>query len=443
MISAGPFELRRGEVKNVAVAVVGGTNVHQNPWDFSSLYRYYRPWKYLESLDYSNLAANAVWADWIYDNPGVDSDTDGYAGEYRVCGTDTVWYKGDGVPDMRADGPPQAPRVRVIPSEGRLLIRWNGYYAETTRDQFTNLLDFEGYRVYAGLDNRESALTVLGMYDRENYDRYRWVEQIDGTFRWINESVPFTLDSLRNLYHDPTFDPRRYTRTNPLQVFDSIYYFEPHSYNASSLCCLDGIHKLYPNATDPGTDPSKWTEDDVIYDYGEPLPKYYEYEFVYDNLLPTLQYWVTVTSFDFGFAGGNIPTKESSPLNNLIMELPRTPADTVEKYDLDAYVYPNPWRWDGNYQERGYENRDGTGIPNRERRIHFVNLPKVCKISILSLDGDLIRVIDHNFPEGGAASMHDSWDMITRNTQAVESGLYYYVIESAQRTQIGKFAIIK
>jgi hypothetical protein len=39
--------------------------------------------------------------------------------------------------------------------------------------------------------------------------------------------------------------------------------------------------------------------------------------------------------------------------------------------------------------------------------------------------------------------MHDSWDFITRNTQDVVSGLYYYVVESAERTQIGKFAIIR
>jgi len=443
LISAGPFDMRAGESKTIALAVVGGTDVHVNPWDFSSYYRLYDPSPYYRTLNFSNLALNARWAGWIYDNPGVDTDGDGYRGEYRVCGVDTTWYRGDGVADFRADGPPQSPMLRVIPSEGKLTIRWNGYYTETQRDPFTNLLDFEGYRVYVALDDRRSSLTLLSVYDRENYDRFRWTKGLYETYSWINEDVPFTLDSLRQLYHNPDFDPRFYTRLNPMNINDTLYHFEPHSYNASSLCCMDNIHKLYPNAVDPGTDPSTWRDEDVTYEHGEPFPKYHEYEYVFDSLLPTIPYWVAVSAYDFGFAGGNIPSKESDPLNNLVLEMAQTPADTVTKYQLDAFVYPNPWRWDGRYSQLGYENRDGMEIPARSRRIHFSNLPPVCTISIHSIDGDLIRVLEHYYPEGGPASMHDSWDMITRNTQLVESGIYYYVIESEGRTQIGKFVILK
>jgi hypothetical protein len=39
--------------------------------------------------------------------------------------------------------------------------------------------------------------------------------------------------------------------------------------------------------------------------------------------------------------------------------------------------------------------------------------------------------------------MHDSWDLITRNTQAVVSGVYYWTVEGADgRVQIGKLVII-
>ena len=76
-------------------------------------------------------------------------------------------------------------------------------------------------------------------------------------------------------------------------------------------------------------------------------------------------------------------------------------------------------------------------------RIHFANLPRVCTIYIYSLDGDLIRQLEHNYPEGGPEAMHEEWNMITRNTQLVETGLYYWVVESEKGTQIGKFVIIK
>ena len=36
-----------------------------------------------------------------------------------------------------------------------------------------------------------------------------------------------------------------------------------------------------------------------------------------------------------------------------------------------------------------------------------------------------------------------AWDLISRNTQAVVSGIYLYSVESAQGTQVGKFVIIK
>lgn len=443
LISAGPFELLPGDIKSVAMAIVGGEKVHVNPSDFTLYRSGFYPNRYYESLDFSHLADNARWAGWIYDNPGVDTDNDGYRGEFRICNDDTTWYKGDGVPDYLADGPPLSPKLRVIPSQGRLIIRWNGFYSETARDPFTGFVDFEGYRVYVGLDGRKSSLSLLNAFDRQNFDRFRWAVLPDGTFRWINEGIPFSLDTLRWMYRNPEFRPEAHPRLNPMRVEDTLYYFAPHSYNAFSLCCMDNIHKVYPNAADPGPDPELWTEDDVTHDYGQPLPKFYEYEYVYDNLLPTLPYWIAVTAFDFGFAGGNIPSKESSPLGNLITELAQTPVDTVDKYDLDVYVYPNPWRWDGHYAKSGYENRDGTGIRARSHRIHFSNLPGVCKISVYSLDGDLIREWEHNYPDGGPGSMHDSWDMITRNAQAIESGLYYWVVESEQRTQIGKIVILK
>jgi hypothetical protein len=98
---------------------------------------------------------------------------------------------------------------------------------------------------------------------------------------------------------------------------------------------------------------------------------------------------------------------------------------------------------DGDYSARGFENRNRNLPTERARRINFANLPRQCTISIYSLDGDLVRSWEHDYPEGGPASMHDSWDLITRNTQAAVSGLYYWVVESEDRTQIGKLVIIR
>lgn len=458
LLSFGPFNIDPGQSLPISLAVVGGTNLHINPLDFKELFDPYNPDVFYNSLNFSSLAINSRWASWIYDNPGVDTDNNGYYGKYRVCDDDPDknnppdslppgkghWYEGDGVPDFRGAGPPPSPKIRIIPGIGKLKIRWNGYYSENTPDIFLQKIDFEGYRVYISLDNRSTSFVLLSSYDRENYNRYIWKQLPGGSMGWALEETPFSLDSLKIIYNDPAFDPGIYTPGKPLEINDTLFYFEPQDYNSSDLSDLKGIHKVYPEIIlPPPSDSSLWKEEDLTYDYGQPLPKYYEYEYIIDNILPTIPYYVAVTTFDFGSPIAGLTALETKPVNNYVVAFPLTSSDSVEAENLDVYVYPNPYRIDGGYFNKGFEGRDDLyKIPDRMRRIHFANLPRVCKIYIYSLDGDLIREIDHYYPEGGPTSMHDTWDLITRNTQRIVTGIYYYVVESPDRTQIGKFVII-
>ncbi|RKX24265.1 MAG: hypothetical protein DRP46_13500, partial [Candidatus Zixiibacteriota bacterium] len=61
---------------------------------------------------------------------------------------------------------------------------------------------------------------------------------------------------------------------------------------------------------------------------------------------------------------------------------------------------------------------------------------------IFSIDGDLIDTIEHDFPEDSPGSMHETWDMISRNEMAITSGIYYFSVESDQGSQLGKFVVI-
>lgn len=466
LLSFGPFHIDPGQHLPISLIWVAGNNFHTNPQAFESFVPL-NPAPYYEQLNFSEIALNARWASWVYDNPGVDTDSDGYRGKSRICAADTIgfsvdtsytggevvfdtvwqfaaadtfWYEGDGVPDFRGAGPPPAPKLRVVPEVGKFAVRWNGYYSETTPDVFLNAVDFEGYRVYMSLDDRPRSFVLLQSYDIDNYNRYVW--QNSGPSGWHLDGLPITRDSLRILY-GTDFEPLDHGQSNPLTVGVNIYYFSPQDFNQSSLDLSGGIHKAYPEAPFPGTDPSVWTEDDITDEHGEPLPRYYEYEFVVDSVLSTVPYYLAVTTFDFGSPVVGVSALETAPINNSIREYAQTSWDVVEAEQLDAYVYPNPYRIDGGYTSDGYENREGRLATERARRIHFANLPKVCTIRIYSLDGDLVREIDHNHPEGGPESSHETWDLITRNTQATVSGLYYFVVESAVRTQIGKLMILK
>jgi len=160
--------------------------------------------------------------------------------------------------------------------------------------------------------------------------------------------------------------------------------------------------------------------------------------------LPTAPYWVSVTAFDFGHPPKSLEALESRPDQNMVeaMAVDQMPA-VLNDGKLDVYCYPNPYRLDGDYVERGLENRGDELPAARAGTIMFANLPHKCSISIYTLDGDLVRRMEHDEPEGsGAASVH-RWNIISRNTQWVVSGLYYWVVESEYGTQIGKLVILK
>ena len=471
LLSFGPFDIDPGERLPVSFAWLGGTNFHIGATDFSSSFDPENPDIFYHKLNFNNLATNARWASWVYDTPGYDTDGDGYFGKTRICTLDSIlvrvdtivsgidttflntyeptladtsWYEGDGIPDFRGAGPPPSPRIRVIPEEGKLTVRWNGYYSETTRDIFSKLIDFEGYRVYVGRDNASpQSFSKVASYDLENFNRYVYRLDQAARFNWVLDDAPFTLDSLRIIYADSLFDPLDYNRDHPLRVNDTSYYFDAQDFNQSMLGESDGIRKVYPTATKPSGDPSTWTMDDITNEHGAPLPKYYEYEFAVDALLPSVPYFVSVTTFDFGSPKAELPPLESDVMNGVIAEYPQTSANSVELLDMDVYIYPNPYRIDDDYRGHGFEARGRDEMPDdRARAIHFANLPHSCTIRIYSLDGDLVKEIHHERSSGDAQSSHDSWDLTTRNTQAVVSGLYYWVVESSERTQIGKLVII-
>ena len=97
----------------------------------------------------------------------------------------------------------------------------------------------------------------------------------------------------------------------------------------------------------------------------------------------------------------------------------------VEK--LNVKVYPNPYRG-GSPLEVQYEDK-----------VSFTNLPPACKITILTLYGDIIDVIFHT-----DGTSDESWDLVSRNEQDVVSGTYIFVVETpSNKKQVGKFVILR
>jgi hypothetical protein len=434
--SFGSFTMPPGKVESFAVVLAVGENVHTQSNAYRELFNARSPQAYMDYLSFEDLVTNVRWARVIYDNPGVDTDMDGDSGKWFIHWDQTtqesvkVFYEGDGVPDYRGASAPPAPPVRVSAEDGRIILRWNGYETENHIDPMTRVKDFEGYRVYLSRSTVEQEAVLVWSYDLENYNRYRWNILRN---RYELREIPFTLDSLRALYGE-SFDPLAYSHYDPLSHNGALYYFESADYNASDFLNPRGIHKVYPDAELDTSDVDE-----------EGRMRYYEWEYVIEDLLPTVPYWVSVTALDFGHPGKSLDPLESSIHRSMIKVFAVSHGDDVVLKDgkLDVYVYPNPYKVDNDYYRRGFENRlDATGT-DRARTIYFANLPHKCRITVYSLDGDLIQSMVHDEPLGsGTASVH-RWNLISRNTEAVVSGLYYWVVESEFGSQIGKLAILK
>lgn len=469
LLSFGSFNIEPGQTLPISLAYVAGQGFHTDEDNFSdNLDLNYNPEEFKRNLGLDDLALNARWADWIYDNPGVDTDGDSNFGVAFIrdgnCNApadappgaeiDTTFIQGDGVPDFRGASPPPAPKKWLEPSVNQIVVRFNGANSENFKDPFNQVkpLDFEGYRVYLGRDNRKASFSLLASFDRENYSKLIYN---DG--EWVIDLLsPFTPEELTALYSGgtPNWDPSIYTRANPyfLPGSDSIFAFVPQDFNRSEPGVTTPIQKRYPQAPEPPTlNPDSIPEQDRdLYLTEDGYFKFYEYEFTIDNLLPTVPYFVNVTAFDFGSPSSGLPSLETPRELNAAEGYALNPQDVAASEGEGIFVFPNPYRADENYLERGFEgrfSRFAQPIPDRERRITFANLPVVCTIRIYSLDGDLVDEFEHDAtgaPEGDATAMQEKWDMITRNTQAVVSGIYYWSVEEPNgETTTGKLVIIR
>jgi len=314
--------------------------------------------------------------------------------------------------------------------------------------------------VWIGRDDRSGSYSLAASYDIEDYNRW---EYVDGSGFKLQQS-PFTLEQLRCRYagscDDENWYPEAYTRVRPLVVpgepgeADSVFYFEPQDFNRSILGndpvgATTEIKKVYPDAPRPTVmepDSIKILYPDTYSEYltEEGFIKCFEYEYTFTNLLPTVPYWINVTAFDYGSPQSGLAALETNPTLLPIVTYAIPTYEEVSAKGWGVYVFPNPYRLDADYRGRGFEDREQSQFPaDKVRNVHFANLPPKCTIRIFTLDGDLVREIEHDVDPSDPMSNYDSWDIITRNVQQAVSGLYYWTVEEeGGRTQIGKLVLI-
>jgi hypothetical protein len=277
--------------------------------------------------------------------------------------------------------PPAAPYLKAVPENSKVTLYWDDR-SEKSVDLISKTRDFEGYRIYR---------SFLG-------------DDISKSGITTNLGLIAEFDNIDKLFYDTGLD----SIINP-QPFTE--YIEN---NDGSI-------------------------DTVVY----------KYRFVVDNLHNGWQYAFAVTSYDSGDADLNLESLECSRLQNLTVVSPGTPA-RVKAEKSEIGVYPNPYRanamWDGEFE--------------RERKLYFYNLPADCEVRIYTLAGDLVDKFDHDADYNGGdikwfekyslqttkfAGGEHAWDLVSRNDQAIATGLYLFTVKDNDSGKIyhGKFLIIK
>jgi hypothetical protein len=89
-----------------------------------------------------------------------------------------------------------------------------------------------------------------------------------------------------------------------------------------------------------------------------------------------------------------------------------------------------------------------------EGKIYFTRLPRQCKISIYTTNGELVRVIEHNELNADGSALQsvkrseiaaDVWDLLTRSTQSkrrAASQMFVAKIEAGGASVIRKFSVV-
>ncbi|MCJ7813543.1 hypothetical protein MUP95_09550 [bacterium] len=249
--------------------------------------------------------------------------------------------------------------------------------AEIEKDAMLGTIDFEGYKIYRSMYN-PSNWEMIAAFDNRHEPVY--VLNTDGdTLNQMDGSGKYIPVDLPDVIHTYTDIGGTFFGREISRPINGLKYFY-------SVVAYD------PNKSATSTRPAMLSQESSKSNYlkdpasGAPL-----------EIIPTGLY-TAITDFN---------------------------SEDMKKIK----VVPNPYRGTALFESR-YEDK-----------IMFTNLPPACKISIFTINGDLVDTIFHDSGE----KMH-VWELISRNQQKVVSGLYIYTVEIEEpeyQKVMGKFVIIR
>ncbi len=208
---------------------------------------------------------------------------------------------------------------------------------------------------------------------------------------------------------------------------------------ADSVNDLEGY--IIYRTTDPTL--AQWTTMDTIpMQYkGETLVDENAYEWKDTDVFNGFMYYYSLAAYRYDTGGLIKESVRISDINN-IENVPNALAvepqtrPVTSKADLEKIkVVPNPYVVSAPWDEARLGN---TPFGEPIRNLAFTHLPGRCTIKIFTVDGDLVKTIEHNSTSG-----REEWNLLTSERRPIVSGIYFYHVKSDLGEKIGRFAVIR
>jgi hypothetical protein len=177
-------------------------------------------------------------------------------------------------------------------------------------------------------------------------------------------------------------------------------------------------------------------------------------------------YFYSVTAFDSTFNGASNITTELGGRRSSVEAEAVTPQTSTSSGNV--WVVPNPYRGysDINKRPSSWDLTPNASDPTGTH-IDFLGLPSgKWTIRIYTVSGDLVAVLHsedavnesvrgpvtdekgvtrpgYNRQQDTADDGQARWNLISRNGQDIVSGIYIFTVESASKTQRGRFVVIR
>ena len=169
------------------------------------------------------------------------------------------------------------------------------------------------------------------------------------------------------------------------------------------------------------------------------LPRYPvgRYRVTDETTLDGFDYQYVVTSVIRNRPPGAPPsqwTEAESPFT-AVFDAKVVPHAAAQGASGRVWVVPNPYR--------GRAAWERPPVPGDvfTRHVDFLGLPRArAVIRIYTVAGDLVQTLAH---DGTGGDGQQPWNLISRNGQDVESGIYLFTVDSPLGHQVGKFVVIR